>query len=185
MTKRLILVGGSAGSEKTTPARQLADDLGAGWLQLDTVWTAMKAAVRDPRTSSRLDVAARMVKGESEQEVLAAQLVADGAWLLPSFVAGVALHAHEPGPGDRRAGAAGAAGARFIPRAARVLRRPRVVDITEDGGRAACGDRQRYDVRRRTVWRRSGRWRPYVGQRDHSQRWRLRLRSVRRDGVGP
>jgi len=116
MAKRLILIGGSAGSGKTTLARQLAHDLGAGWLQLDTVWIAMKAAaVRDSRALSRLDVAARMVSGEPEEEVLAAHLVAseavcevlpevlafeldthdvlvaDGAWLLPSFVAGLRL----------------------------------------------------------------------------------------------
>lgn len=44
MRRRLILVGGSAGSGKTSVARTLAGDLGAGWLQLDTVWIAMKAA---------------------------------------------------------------------------------------------------------------------------------------------
>jgi 2-phosphoglycerate kinase len=116
MTKRLILVGGSAGSGKTTLARALAGDLGAGWLQLDTVWIAMKAAVgRGSPAFSRLDVVGRMVRGGTEAELLAAHLaaseavcqslpevfafelethsvlVADGAWLLPSFVAGLRL----------------------------------------------------------------------------------------------
>src|SRR5213592_5009702 len=44
MTSRLVLVGGTTGSGKTTVARTLAGDLGAGWLQLNTVWIAMKAA---------------------------------------------------------------------------------------------------------------------------------------------
>ena len=116
MTKRLILVGGSAGSGKTTLARALAGELGAGWLQLDTVWIAMKAAVgRGSPAFSRLDVAGRLVGGASEGELLEAHvaaseavcqvlpevfafelnthsdLVADGAWLLPSFVAGFGL----------------------------------------------------------------------------------------------
>ena len=40
MTRRLLLVGGSAGSGKSTVARSLASRLGAGWLQLDTIWVA-------------------------------------------------------------------------------------------------------------------------------------------------
>jgi predicted kinase len=36
MRKRLILVGGSAGSGKSTVAQTLAGDLGAGWLLPDT-----------------------------------------------------------------------------------------------------------------------------------------------------
>ena len=42
--RRLVLIGGSAGSGKTTVAQTLAAELGAGWLQLDTVWLALKAA---------------------------------------------------------------------------------------------------------------------------------------------
>jgi 2-phosphoglycerate kinase len=117
MTKRLLLVGGSAGSGKTTVAQTLAGDLGVGWLQLDTVWIAMKAAVGHGSLAFRvLDVPGRMRRGDdSDDELLAAHveaseavcavlrevfafeldtrpvLVADGAWLLPSFVAGLDL----------------------------------------------------------------------------------------------
>jgi 2-phosphoglycerate kinase len=116
MLRRLMLVGGSAGSGKTTVAQGLAADLGAGWLQLDTVWIAMKAALgRDSAELSRLDVHGRAARGGSEEELLAAHLaaaeavcrvlpevfafeldthgvlVADGAWLLPGFVADLRL----------------------------------------------------------------------------------------------
>jgi len=117
MRNRLILVGGSAGSGKTTVAQTLAGDLGAGWLQLDTVWIAMKAAAGHGSSAfSLLDVAGRMRRGgDSDDELLAAHvaaseavcevlpevfafeldtrpvLVADGAWLLPSFIAGLEL----------------------------------------------------------------------------------------------
>ena len=117
MTRHLILVGGSAGSGKTTVAQTLADDLGAGWLQLDTLWIAMKAAVGHGSSAfSVLDVAGRMRRGgDSDDDLLAAHvaaseavcavlpevfafaldtrpvLVADGAWLLPTFIAGLEL----------------------------------------------------------------------------------------------
>jgi len=117
MRKHLILVGGSAGSGKTTVAQTLAGDLGAGWLQLDTVWIAMKAAAGNGSSAfSQLDIAGRMRRGgDSDDELLAAHiaaseavcevlpevfafeldthpvLVADGAWLLPSFIAGLEL----------------------------------------------------------------------------------------------
>jgi 2-phosphoglycerate kinase len=117
MRKRLVLVGGSAGAGKTTVAQTLAGDLGAGWLQLDTVWIAMKAAVGPGSSAFRLlDVPGRMRRGDdSDEDLLAAHvaaseavcailpevfafeldtrpvLVADGAWLLPSFIAGLDL----------------------------------------------------------------------------------------------
>ncbi len=117
MSKRLILLGGSAGAGKTTLAQTLARDLDASWLQLDTVWTAMKAAAgRGSSAFDLLDVAGRMGRGgDSDEDLLTAHvvaseavcavlpqvfafeldtrpvLVADGAWLLPSFVAGLEL----------------------------------------------------------------------------------------------
>lgn len=117
MRKRLILVGGSAGSGKTTVAQTLARDLGTDWLQLDTIWIAMKAAAdRGSPAFCLLDVAARMRRGgDSDEDLLAAHvaasqavcavlpevfafeldthtvLVADGSWLLPAFVAGLQL----------------------------------------------------------------------------------------------
>jgi 2-phosphoglycerate kinase len=118
MTKRLFLVGGSAGAGKTETARRLARRLDAGWLQLDTVWIAMKAAAPPGSpTYDVLDIDGRMRRGPagSDDDLLEAHiaaseavcaglpevfafelethevLVADGAWLLPSFVAGLEL----------------------------------------------------------------------------------------------
>lgn len=123
MRRRLILVGGCAGSGKTMLARELADSLGAGWLQIDTVWLAMKAATGAGSVApGLLDVAARMAQASnSDDEVLEAHvaaaravcdvlpevftfelethqvLVADGAWLLPCFVAGLQVPETEVG----------------------------------------------------------------------------------------
>jgi 2-phosphoglycerate kinase len=117
MMRRLLLVGGSAGSGKSTVARSLASQLGAGWLQLDTVWVALKAAA-GPGTPAydELAVDQRMAdENDSDEAILTAfvaaaetvcrvlpevfafelathdVLVGDGAWLVPSFVAGLAL----------------------------------------------------------------------------------------------
>jgi 2-phosphoglycerate kinase len=116
MVQQLILVGGSAGTGKTTLARALADELDAGWLQLDTVWLAMRAAAESSSASSLLDVPAAIADpARSDEDAFAAfvaaaqaicralpellafelearpRLVADGAWLLPSFVASLTL----------------------------------------------------------------------------------------------
>jgi 2-phosphoglycerate kinase len=117
MTRRLILIGGSAGTAKTTVAGHLATRLCAGWLQLDTVWMAMRAA-HEPGSSAyeALDVNGRLGRGgDTDEAMLAAQiaaakvvcralpelvafelathhvLVADGAWLLPGCVARLEL----------------------------------------------------------------------------------------------
>jgi 2-phosphoglycerate kinase len=112
VTRRLFLVSGSAGSGKSTLAKALAHELDAGWLQLDSIWLAMKvAAGDDTQAQDLLDIDRRMRrKDESDDGVLAAhvaasgevcralptvlrleleaheRLVVDGAWLLPSFV---------------------------------------------------------------------------------------------------
>jgi cytidylate kinase len=77
MTRRLLLVGGSAGSGKSTVARSLASQLGAGWLQLDTVWVALKAAA-GPGTPAydELAIDQRMADENDSDEAILAALVA-------------------------------------------------------------------------------------------------------------
>ena len=116
MPRHLVLVGGGAGTGKTTLARGLARDLDAHWLQLDTVWLAMRAlAVRCPSVPSldvpsvvgdpdlsdaealRCFLATAEVVCDALPELLAFELgarprlVVDGAWLLPSVVAGLSI----------------------------------------------------------------------------------------------
>ena len=117
MTRRLVLVGGSAGTGKTTLARILAAELGAGWLQLDSLWLAMKVGAGEGTAAyDILDIDGRMGRDdETDEQVLAGHiraaekvcsvlptvlplelqaheaLVVDGAWLVPSFVAGLSL----------------------------------------------------------------------------------------------
>ena len=106
------MIAGSAGSGKSTLAKALAHQLDAGWLQLDSIWLAMKIAAGEG-TPARdvLDIDRRMRReDEADDDVLAAhvaasgevchalptvlglelqaheRLVVDGAWLLPSFV---------------------------------------------------------------------------------------------------
>lgn len=116
--RRLILIGGSAGTGKTSTARHLAAALGAGWLQLDTLWVALRATTEPGSVEhDQLDIDRRLGRaGDDDEAVLDAQvtaakavcrvlpevfdfelethpvLVADGAWLLPSFVAQLTLH---------------------------------------------------------------------------------------------
>jgi 2-phosphoglycerate kinase len=112
VTRRLFLVAGSAGSGKSTLAKALAHELEAGWLQLDSIWLAMKVAAGEGTPAQDvLDIDRRMRRAdEADDDVLAVhvaasgevcralpavlglelqaheRLVADGAWLLPSFV---------------------------------------------------------------------------------------------------
>ncbi|MBA3232925.1 MAG: hypothetical protein H0T17_03105 [Propionibacteriales bacterium] len=117
MTKHLILVGGAAGTGKTTTAGTIAAELRVGWLQLDSVWIALRAAA-SPGSDERetLDIDGRLRRGtETSDKLLTAHvaaasavcrvlpavlafelqthetLVADGAWVLPDAVAGLGL----------------------------------------------------------------------------------------------
>ncbi len=112
--RRLMFISGATASGKTTTAREVSRRLGAGWLQVDTLWRAIVAALpegSEKRTllsladHSRL---AALTAGELlEQHRLAdaficgtlpralavelavhERLVVDGAWLEPSFMAG-------------------------------------------------------------------------------------------------
>ncbi|MGE0598359.1 MAG: hypothetical protein AB7J35_00860 [Dehalococcoidia bacterium] len=115
--KRLILVGGASGSGKSTTSKVLANELGAGWLQIDTIWVAAQEALADdPEKSHLLQVDRRVIEAREPipdlvtQEIAAGQfvcsllprvfwtelqrhdvVVADGAWLLPEFVAGLKI----------------------------------------------------------------------------------------------
>ena len=74
VTRRLFLVAGSAGSGKSTLANALAHELDAGWLQLDSIWLAMKvAAGEDTPARYVLDIDRRMRReDEADEDVLAA-----------------------------------------------------------------------------------------------------------------
>jgi 2-phosphoglycerate kinase len=112
MPRELFLILGSAGAGKSTTARSLARELDADWLQIDTVWISLRAALPpdDPRREgieigralhamdrSAEEIVELHLRGsaticEALRTVLDFQLVccdrvvADGAWLLPEFV---------------------------------------------------------------------------------------------------
>jgi 2-phosphoglycerate kinase len=112
----LIFIGGATAAGKTTTAKALAAELGAGWLQVDIIWLAVKAAF--PEGSAERNLLALDELGvllSTPPEVLAARhklasaficgtldapiahtlhhhrvVVVDGAWLLPEWVAAFA-----------------------------------------------------------------------------------------------
>jgi len=111
VNRRLLLIGGSSGSGKSTTAKQLSQALGAGWLQVDTLWVTAQLVLPkdseayrllrvDERTIMTLDPIADLL----EQQIACSRyicswlprllevelqvhptLVVDGAWLLPEF----------------------------------------------------------------------------------------------------
>ncbi len=113
--RRLFFIGGATAAGKTTTARALSRELGAGWLQVDTVWLALKAAFPEgspERTLLSLDEHARLESTTADelcaQHIAASRficdalpaaidhqrsthrtLVVDGAWLVPAFVADI------------------------------------------------------------------------------------------------
>jgi hypothetical protein len=114
----VFLVGGGAGVGKTTVARALAARLGAGWLQLDSIWLALLEAA-EPGSARRdlfdVDGAARSGVGDTDEllrrhiaaaealeavlpSVLAFEasahphLVVDGAWVTPAGAQRLAAH---------------------------------------------------------------------------------------------
>ena len=117
MNRRLVLVGGTAGTGKSTAARALAGRLDASWLQLDTLWIAMRdVAAPGGRLHAVLDVDAHLRAGSDPVDVLVERhaaaaaivcaalpealafeldvhpvVVADGAWVLPRWAAELQL----------------------------------------------------------------------------------------------
>ncbi|MGH2608045.1 MAG: AAA family ATPase [Tepidiformaceae bacterium] len=112
--KHVYLISGAAGAGKTTVAGALAHDLGAGWLQADTIWRALQGVLQ-PGSSERdaLDVDEAIRGGEKPVDAIVTQhiaasrivcrgleraiafelratydtLVVDGAWLDPAWMA--------------------------------------------------------------------------------------------------
>jgi predicted kinase len=110
---RLLLIGGAAVTGKSIVARTLATRLNAAWLQLDTLWIAMRdAAPQNSKERALLDIEQRIRAQAEPAEVLldhhiAASetvcaalphalafelqthptVVADGAWLIPELAA--------------------------------------------------------------------------------------------------
>ena len=121
--KRLYLIGGASGTGKTTRARSLASELGAAWLQADSIWKAAHAVLPEGSAEREyLEVDDAIRKGEKSPEDLVCQhaagsavvcralqpaiefellsaadtLVVDGAWLLPAWIASLRFERIEP-----------------------------------------------------------------------------------------
>ncbi|MGE0598360.1 MAG: AAA family ATPase [Dehalococcoidia bacterium] len=115
--RNLILLGGSAGAGKSTVARALVRELDAGWLQIDTLWlvlqdsTAPRSEAReilriDERIREARDSADELVESQYQAAKMVCSalqrgflfelqahetVVADGAWLLPEYMANLEL----------------------------------------------------------------------------------------------
>jgi 2-phosphoglycerate kinase len=115
--RQLYLIGGAAGAGKTTTGRALSRRLDADWLQVDSIWVAVAEALppgHPAREALELDKAIRSTE-YSAADLMAVQtaaaesicailprvldfeiraydrVIADGAWLLPEFMAGLQL----------------------------------------------------------------------------------------------
>ena len=113
----VYVIGGGAGAGKTTAARALSRRLGAGWLQVDTIWLALLEGCRpespqrdvlDVRTAARSGAYAadelvrrHVAAAEAVEAVLPTvlafeaaaheDLVVDGSWLTPAGVQRLAV----------------------------------------------------------------------------------------------
>jgi hypothetical protein len=103
MSRRLLLVGGSAGTGKSTVARTVATRIGAAWLQLDTLWIAMRdAAPRDSEERRRLDIDRRIREQAEPAETLLAYHIAASAMVCAALPHALAFELHAPHHGCRR-----------------------------------------------------------------------------------
>jgi 2-phosphoglycerate kinase len=134
--RHLYLIGGAAGAGKTTVARALSRHLDADWVQVDSIWIAIREALSPDdarRGPLEIDRAVRKMTHSAREltsmhiegsEIICAALktvldfhiresrmvVADGAWLLPDFMANLQLPdavirsvvVHEPGAAEVR-----------------------------------------------------------------------------------
>ncbi len=111
--RRLLFIGGATAAGKTTTARELSLELGAGWLEVDAIWLVLRAlfpAGSPERQILAFDEVERLLSETPERlandhraaavfvcEALPpaiglmlethSTLVVEGAWLLPSFMA--------------------------------------------------------------------------------------------------
>ena len=115
--RTLVLIGGATAAGKTTTAAAIAPLLGAQWFKIDTLWRAIREALPEgspERALLHLDNHERLRSARPEDlrdqhiaasrficrtlpKAFAAELlfhetvVADGAWLLPEFVASLVI----------------------------------------------------------------------------------------------
>ena len=116
--RTLILLGGATASGKTTTAAALARQLGAAWLKVDMLWRVIREALppgsdrellslddhhrlrtlpaaelRDQHLAASRFICDRLPVALQMELTYHETVVADGAWLLPEFVAALDLEA--------------------------------------------------------------------------------------------
>ena len=115
--RTLILIGGATAAGKSTTAAAIARLLGAQWFQIDTLWRAFAEALpagsperellqldnhdrlrtarpedlRDQHIAASRFICRTLPKAFAAELLFHETVVADGAWLLPEFVASLAI----------------------------------------------------------------------------------------------